>query len=86
MDLSLLTSFAQWDDATKQVLDLQGKWKTLGFASRKMNNQLFERFRKSCDEFLQKKPSTSKLSRKEWQRISKRKKRCVKSRGIKRQY
>ena len=31
MDLSLLTSFAQWDDATKQVLDLQGKWKTLGF-------------------------------------------------------
>ena len=25
MDLSLLTSFAQWDDATKQVLDLQGK-------------------------------------------------------------
>lgn len=54
MDLSLLTSFAQWDDATKQVLDLQGKWKTLGFASRKMNNQLFERFRKSCDEFLQK--------------------------------
>ena len=36
MDLSLLTSFAQWDDATKQVLDLQGKWKTLGFASRKI--------------------------------------------------
>ena len=55
MDLSLLTSFAQWDDATKQVLDLQGKWKTLGFASRKMNNQLFERFRKSCDEFFAKK-------------------------------
>ncbi len=52
MDLSLLTSFAQWDDATKQVLDLQGKWKTLGFASRKMNNQLFERFRKSCDEIF----------------------------------
>ena len=42
MDLSLLTSFAHCDDSTKQVLDLQGKWKTLGFASRKMNNQLFE--------------------------------------------
>ncbi len=55
MDLTALNSFAQWDEATKQVLDLQARWKALGFASRKMNNLLFERFRKSCDEFFAKK-------------------------------
>lgn len=52
IDMNALSSFAQWDEATKHVLDLQSRWKTLGFASRKMNNLLFERFRKTCDEFF----------------------------------
>jgi hypothetical protein len=34
---------------------LQAEWKTLGFASRKINTQLFERFRKACDTFFAKK-------------------------------
>lgn len=55
IDMNALTSFAQWDEATKHVLDLQSRWKTLGFASRKMNNVLFERFRKTCDEFFARK-------------------------------
>ncbi|HIY49319.1 MAG TPA: DUF349 domain-containing protein [Candidatus Barnesiella excrementavium] len=55
IDMNALTSFAQWDEATKHVLDLQSRWKTLGFASRKMNNLLFERFRKTCDEFFARK-------------------------------
>ncbi len=55
MELGSLNSFAQWDEATKLVLDMQARWKALGFASRKMNNQLFERFRRSCDEFFARK-------------------------------
>lgn len=55
IDMNALSSFAQWDEATKHVLDLQSRWKTLGFASRKMNNVLFERFRKTCDEFFARK-------------------------------
>ena len=55
IDMNALTSFAQWDKATEHVLDLQSRWKTLGFASRKMNNVLFERFRKTCDEFFARK-------------------------------
>ncbi len=55
MELGSLNSFAQWDEATKLVLDMQTRWKALGFASRKMNNQLFERFRRSCDDFFARK-------------------------------
>ena len=84
MDLSLLTSFAQWDDATKQVLDLQGKWKTLGFASRKMNNQLFERFRKSCDEFFAKKAEYFKAVKERMaENLEKKKALCEKAEALK---
>lgn len=52
MDLSVLDTFNKWEEATKQVLDLQQRWKQLGWASKKVNNELFARFRKSCDEFF----------------------------------
>lgn len=48
-----LTSFTAWDEATKQVIALQEEWKTLGYASRKTNAQLFQRFRELCDGFFQ---------------------------------
>ena len=50
-----LTSFASWDNKTQEVIALQGKWKTIGYAPQKMNVKIFERFRKACDEFFQKK-------------------------------
>lgn len=51
-DFSALDSFKKWEAMTKDVLELQQRWKTLGFASRKVNNQLFTRFRKVCDDFF----------------------------------
>jgi len=50
-----LKSYAAWDEATKAIIGLQEEWKKLGFASRKVNTELFARFRKSCDEFFAKK-------------------------------
>lgn len=50
-----LKTYAAWDEATKAIIALQEEWKKLGFASRKVNNELFARFRKSCDEFFAKK-------------------------------
>lgn len=50
-----LKTYAAWDDATKAIIGLQEEWKKLGFASRKVNTELFARFRKSCDEFFAKK-------------------------------
>lgn len=50
--LAELTTYAKWNDATKQIIRMQERWKTLGFASKKVNNELFARFRKTCDEFF----------------------------------
>ena len=55
IDLSSLQSFSAWDEMTKKVLDMQERWKAVGFASRKVNAQLFKRFRKSCDLFFSRK-------------------------------
>ena len=50
-----LKTYAAWYEATKAIIGLQEEWKKLGFASRKVNTELFARFRKSCDEFFAKK-------------------------------
>jgi uncharacterized coiled-coil protein SlyX len=50
--LEELTSFAQWEEKTKEVIALQAEWKTIGFASHKYNNPIFDRFRAACDRFF----------------------------------
>lgn len=52
IDLTALSSFNAWDEATKTVISIQEEWKKLGFASRKANNQLYSRFRELCDNFF----------------------------------
>lgn len=47
-----LSTAKAWDEKTAIILSLQAEWKKLGFASRKVNNQLFERFRRTCDKFF----------------------------------
>ena len=41
-----------WERHTKQIIDLQAEWKTIGFAPQKMNVKIFERFRAACDDFF----------------------------------
>jgi hypothetical protein len=41
-----------WEKHTKQIIELQTKWKTIGFAPQKMNVKIFERFRAACDDFF----------------------------------
>lgn len=55
IDYKELTNFASWESKTQEVIALQNKWKTIGFAPQKMNVKIFERFRKACDEFFHKK-------------------------------
>jgi len=43
---------ADWEKHTKQIIDLQAEWKTIGFAPQKMNVKIFERFRAACDDFF----------------------------------
>lgn len=47
-----IKSFSEWETVTKQVLDLQAQWKTIGFTPKKMNAKIFERFRAACDSFF----------------------------------
>ena len=55
IDLSQITTVKGWDDATKVILAFQDEWRKLGFASKRVNTQLFERFRQSCDNFFNQK-------------------------------
>lgn len=50
-----LRTFADWDAKTKEIIDLQATWKTIGFAPQKLNTQIFERFRAACDKFFMQK-------------------------------
>ncbi len=45
-------SNADWEKHGKQIIELQGEWKTIGFAPHKMNVKIFERFRQACDKFF----------------------------------
>jgi chromosome segregation ATPase len=43
---------SDWEKHTKQIIELQAEWKTIGFAPQKMNVKIFERFRAACDDFF----------------------------------
>lgn len=55
LDFSSLKSHAAWEQMTREILAAQEDWKKLGFASKKVNNSLFARFRETCDRFFAKK-------------------------------
>ncbi len=63
LDFVSLKSHAAWEQMTKEILAAQDDWKKLGFASKKVNNALFARFRKTCDEFFAKKAEYFKAIR-----------------------
>lgn len=58
-----LKTYAQWEEMTKQVLAIQAEWKIVGFTPRKVNAEIFERFRMACDRFFQAKTAYFKANR-----------------------
>lgn len=55
MEYDTFTTFADWEEKTQEILALQAKWKTIGYAPQKMNVKIFERFRAACDDFFRRK-------------------------------
>lgn len=53
IDYTALASLADWEELTKQVIAYQNEWKTIGFTPKKLNAQIFDRFRTACDKFFQ---------------------------------
>ncbi|MCM1032707.1 MAG: DUF349 domain-containing protein [Odoribacter sp.] len=65
IDLDSLRSFNAWEEATKRVMEIQQKWRTYGFASKKMNKTLFAQFRELCDKFFAAKAAYFQSTREE---------------------
>jgi len=42
----------EWEERTQEIVEIQKVWRTIGFAPKKDNNKIYERFRKACDEFF----------------------------------
>ena len=42
-----------WNKASEELLEIQKVWKTIGFAPKKDNNRIYERFRAACDKFFE---------------------------------
>lgn len=55
IDFSKLNTFKDWEEKNKEVMALQEKWKTIGFAPKKANVRIFERYRSACDVYFGKK-------------------------------
>ncbi len=47
-----LSSLAEWDAMSQLIIGMQNEWKTIGFTPRKVNQEVFERFRTACDKFF----------------------------------
>jgi len=45
------TENKDWNALSKQIENLQGEWKSIGFASKKENQKIYDRFRAACDKF-----------------------------------
>ena len=48
-----LTTRKEWNRASDRLLEIQKTWKTIGFAPKKDNNRIYERFRTACDRFFE---------------------------------
>lgn len=45
----------EWNAFSKEIEELQKEWKTIGFASKKENQKIYDRFRAACDVFFSRK-------------------------------
>ena len=50
-----ITSSNQWNNVSKQIEDIQARWRKIGFASKKDNQKIYDRFRAACDKFFERK-------------------------------
>ena len=50
-----LSTRKEWNKASDQLIEIQKVWKTIGFAPKKDNTKIYERFRNACDKFFENK-------------------------------
>ncbi|MBD5279802.1 MAG: DUF349 domain-containing protein [Bacteroides sp.] len=83
IDYEPLKTFADWDAKTKEVIELQKRYKEIGFAPRKSNSLLFARFRKACDAFFTAKAEYFKKTKDEFkENLAKKEALCAKAEAL----
>jgi len=55
INLLEISNFKEFDERADKVVELQKMWRTIGFAPKKQNNKVYQRFREACDTFFEKK-------------------------------
>ena len=55
INLLEITNFKEFDEKAEKIMALQKMWRTIGFAPKKQNNKVYQRFRDACDSFFDKK-------------------------------
>ena len=84
IDYEQLASFSAWDDKTQEVIALQNKWKTIGYAPQKINQKIYERFRTACDEFFRRKSEFYKAAKERMnENLEKKRTLCEKAEALK---
>ena len=84
IDFDALKTFKDWEEKNKEVIALQDKWKTIGFAPKKSNVKIFERFRAACDVYFNKKSAFYKNIKEEMEKnLELKKALCEKAEALK---
>lgn len=84
IDFSQLKTFKDWEEKNKEVIGLQEKWKTIGFAPKKFNVKIFERFRAASDIYFNKKSEFYKAVKEEMEKnLELKKALCEKAEALK---
>ncbi|MGC9150516.1 MAG: DUF349 domain-containing protein [Microbacter sp.] len=84
IDLNTLLTFRDWENKTAEIIEWQHQWKNIGFAPRKENIKVYERFRNACDRFFQAKSEFMKTSKAELEaNYEKKKALCEKAESLK---
>ena len=84
MEYDKINSFQDWHDKTEEILALQNRWKTIGYAPQKVNTKIFERFRAACDEFFRRKAEHFKSMKDNMsENLEKKKQMCERAEALK---
>ena len=72
-----------WDKKSKEIIEIQKTWKTIGFAPPKDNNEIYKRFREACDKFFGKKRDFYASNKKEQsENLNKKTELCMKAEAL----
>jgi hypothetical protein len=68
IDYALLKTYKDWEKKSKEVISCQKKWYSIGFATKKQNSKIFDRFRNACSQYFSRKAEFHKTLKKEFEK------------------